>query len=148
MDVRLVLITVVAVFSTNTLFAQSRDVTPRGSTAEVKLSAAASDELRRLQAAGGFRVEQRRNDSVLNGVLIGAAAGVVSGLAVCRMMEPWDVCLEPAPLLRLGAVGAAIGAGVDALIRKRDVVELRGSQVLLAPVAGPGAKGLRVAVRF
>ena len=113
------------------------------------LASAAAEEGHRL-AAQTVRVERRRNDSVLNGALIGAAAGVASGLFVCRMMEPWEVCNDPGPLVRVGAVGAAIGIGVDALIRKREVVDLPAgsAQVYVAPVAGRGAKGLQVAVRF
>ena len=148
MGVRLVLVSLAAVLSTNTLFAQTRAMTPPPSTGTPTVSAAASDELRRLQAAGGVRRGQVRHDSVLNGALIGATAGVASGLAVCRLMEPWETCLEPAPLLRLGAVGAGIGIAVDALIRRRDGAGPRGSHVSIAPVAGRGSKGLQVGVRF
>ena len=96
------------------------------------------------------RVERRRNDSLLNGALIGAGTAVASGLLLCRTMEPWEVCNDPGPLVRLGAVGAAIGIGVDALIRKREVVDVSAgsAQVSVAPVARRGAKGLQLAVRF
>ena len=32
----------------------------------------------------------RQSDSLLNGALIGAGAGVASGLFFCSLMEPWE----------------------------------------------------------
>lgn len=95
-------------------------------------------------------VERRRNDSVLNGAIIGAAVAVGAALPFCRAMEPWDVCLQAGPLVRIGALGAAIGIGVDALIRKREVVHVPvgSAQISVAPVAARGAGGVRIDVRF
>ena len=150
MGVRVVLIAFVFLASSTALFAQPRDPASDSSIGTVTLSAAAADELRRLQTSGDVRVERRRNDSVLNGALIGAGVGVASGLLLCRAMEPWEVCNDPGPLVRIGAVGAGIGIAIDALIRKRETVDVtRGSaQVSVAPVGGRRAKGLQVAVRF
>lgn len=113
------------------------------------LASAAAGEARRL-AAQSATVERWRNDPVLNGALIGAAAGVAGGLLLCRTMEPWEVCNDPGPLLRYGAVGAGIGIGIDALIRKREVVPVRGgsAQLSVVPMAGRGAKGVQLGVRF
>jgi len=47
----------------------------------------------------------RESDSLLNGALIGAGAGIASELVLCRMMEPWDVCVAPGPMVTFGAVG-------------------------------------------
>jgi hypothetical protein len=120
--------------------AQSRNQAPGHSTPRATLASAARVELHRLGAQNAVRFE-RRNDSVLNGALIGAAAGVASGVLLCRATEPWDVCNDPGPLLRIGAVGAAIGIGVDALIRPRETVSV-------TPIASRRAKGLQVAFRF
>ena len=150
MGVRVILILLVSVLSSTALFAQTHDRPADNSTGATSLAAAASDELRRLTDSQVVRVERRRNDSLLNGALIGAGTAVASGLFLCRMMEPWEVCNDPGPLVRIGAVGAAIGIGVDALIRKREVVEVSAgpADVSVAPVARRGAKGLQVAVRF
>jgi hypothetical protein len=55
-------------------------------------------------------VAVRHSDSLLNGALIGAGVAVASGLLVCRTMEPWENCRDDVgPMLRIGAIGAAIG---------------------------------------
>ena len=61
----------------------------------------------------------RQHDSLWNGALIGAGAGVASGLFLCTRMEPWDNCRDDfGAMFKLGAIGAGIGMGIDALIRK------------------------------
>ena len=150
MGVRLVLITLVSVLSSSSLFAQAHDT----STAAVPgpVARAASHELRQLtlQTPNGVRTERRRNDSLLNGALIGAAAGVGTGIALCLAMEPWEICNNASTVVPFGALGAAIGLGVDALIRKREVnfVPIGSTQVAVAPVAARGGGGVRVNVRF
>jgi hypothetical protein len=97
------------------------------------------------------QVETRRSDSLWNGAVIGAAVGVTSGLLLCRTMEPWSNCRDDVgPMLRTGALGAAIGIGIDALMRKREVVSqpAPSREVYVAPVIGRGAGGVRLAVRF
>ncbi len=67
---------------------------------------------------GGIAV--RQSDSLLNGALIGAGAGVASVLFICRQMEPWRVCLDDVgTMAQFGALGAGIGMGIDALIARR-----------------------------
>jgi hypothetical protein len=64
------------------------------------------------------RSTTRRNDSLWNGALIGAASGVAGSLLLCRTMEPWEVCRDDVGAMATSAaIGAAIGIGVDALIR-------------------------------
>ena len=115
------------------------------------LVSAGREELRRLDAAG-VGPEKRRPDSLLNGALIGAAAGVTSGLLLCRATEPWENCLDDAgPMLGIGALGAAIGMGIDALIRERvpnAQPATAAARVRVAPVAGRRAGGLQIAVVF
>jgi hypothetical protein len=149
---RFVLITVFCASSMATMSAQSQEIAaPRPYPAvSGGFSAAIDQEVRRL-GAQGVRTETRRSDSLLNGALIGAAAGVASELLLCRAMEPWDVCNDVGPMLRFGAVGAAIGIGVDALIRQRvpDVSATTGpGRVRVAPIAGRGAGGVRVTLGF
>lgn len=82
----------------------------------------------------------RQSDSLLNGALIGAGAAVASGLVFCTLMEPWDNCRDDVgPMLKIGAIGAGIGMGIDALIRKN---------VYAAPIITGRAKGLQLSFRF
>src|SRR5688500_18686578 len=93
-------------------------------------------------------VAARQSDSLWNGALIGAGAGVASHLLVCRTMEPWQVCRNDfGPMLTFGALGAGIGMGIDALIRKTVYQSARGAtQIHAAPLVGRRAKGLRLSV--
>ena len=151
---RVVLATALITASAGTSSAQTHDFTTErvtlATTERASLAAAASNELRRLDRQQPVRIERRRNDSVLNGALIGAAAGVASGLLLCRAMEPWEVCNDPGPLVRTGALGAAIGIGVDLLIREKEVVYGRehAPQLQVAPIAGRRAKGVQVGFAF
>ena len=92
----------------------------------------------------------RQSDSLLNGALIGAGAGVASGLLFCRMMEPWENCRDDfGSMLKVGAIGAGIGMGIDALIRKKVYQSASGAaEVYAAPIVGRRAQGLRLSVRF
>jgi hypothetical protein len=95
-------------------------------------------------------VTVRESDSLLNGALIGASAGVASQLMICRAMEPWSVCLnDVGTMLKFGALGAGIGMGIDALIRKKIYQSESGStHIHAAPLIGRRAQGLRLAVSF
>ena len=108
--------------------------------------------MRRLRTADVVQVEARRSDSLWNGALIGAAAGVASGLLLCSMSEPWRNCRDDVgPMLRIGALGAGIGIGIDALIRKRQTIYTTGAgsaRVDVAPIVAPRARGMQVSLRF
>jgi len=91
----------------------------------------------------------RQSDSLVNGALIGAGVAVGSGLALCTMMEPWSNCRDDfGPMLKLGAIGAGIGIGIDALIRKKVYQSASGTVVHAAPMLGRRAQGLRLSVQF
>src|SRR5690348_2036484 len=45
-----------------------------------------------LPAEAGQAGQRRHFDSVLNGALIGAGAGVATGLFMCHLTEPWAIC--------------------------------------------------------
>ena len=110
------------------------------------------ENLRRLRTTDIRRVRVRHADSMLNGALIGAGAAVASGLFLCRLTEPWENCRDDVgPMLRIGAVGAGIGIGIDALIRgRRTAYEAAPAspRVYAAPIVGRGSAGLQVSVRF
>jgi len=116
------------------------------------VTATIGDAVRRVRTTDVLRVEARRSDSLWNGALIGAAAGVASGLLLCRMSEPWRNCRDDVgPMLRIGALGAGIGMGIDALIRKRETVysgDAASTHVYVAPIVAPRARGLQVSLRF
>jgi hypothetical protein len=91
----------------------------------------------------------RSSDSVINGALIGAGVAVASGLFVCTRMEPWRVCRDDfGPMLKLGAIGAGIGAGIDALLSRRLYENPNGTTLHAAPVISRDAKGVRLSVGF
>jgi hypothetical protein len=99
-----------------------------------------------------MRVRVRHFDSVINGALIGAGAGVASGLFLCRLTEPWEICRDDfGSMFRIGAIGAGVGTGIDALIRgRRTVYETTpGSTRLHAtPIIARHGGGLQVSISF
>ena len=106
---------------------------------------------RTIQTTDLVRVRARQSDSLLNGAFIGAAAGVASGLFLCRLTEPWDVCRgNVGPWLRIGALGAGIGIAVDALSRgRRTIYEAPvGATMPLTPIAADNLSGLQVSIGF
>ena len=114
--------------------------------------ATAGAEARRLRTADVLRVQARHSDSLLNGALIGAGVAVASGLLICRMTEPWENCRDDVgPMLKIGAIGAGVGIGIDALFRGRKTIydAAPGSTRLrAAPIVTRHAKGLQVAFSF
>jgi len=92
----------------------------------------------------------RQSDSLLDGALIGAGAGVASGLFFCTRMEPWDNCRDDyGAIFKFGAIGAGIGMGIDALIRKSVFKSASGAtEVHASPILSRRGKGLRLSVRF
>lgn len=100
----------------------------------------------------------RPHDGVGNGAGIGFVAGAMIGLLAVISAEcnpaGYMSCGAPggaayvAPLV-FGGVGAGIGAGVDALIRREGNLWRRGdARVAMAPALGRGVRALRVSVRW
>jgi hypothetical protein len=115
------------------------------------ITVVAGERSRRLSSVDVTRIRARHSDSVLDGALIGAAAGVASGLLMCSLTEPWEFCRgDEGSMLRIGALGAGIGIGVDLLIRGRKTIYQRpdsSGSVRIAPLMGRAA-GVQVAFRF
>lgn len=89
------------------------------------------------------------SDSLLNGAIIGGGAGVASGLLLCSLMEPWDICRDDyGSMLKTGAIGAGIGIAVDALIRKKVYRTASGVEVHTAAVIRRRETGVQLSVRF
>jgi hypothetical protein len=107
---------------------------------------------RRLPTIEVVRVRVRRSDPLMNGALIGAGAAVASGLFLCNLTEPWENCRDDAgPMFRIGAIGAGVGIGIDALIRgRRTIYEAarRSTQLHAAPIIAGHAAGLRISLSF
>jgi hypothetical protein len=85
-------------------------------------------------------------DSRWDGVLIGAGVGI--GLAI------WDYSIDPsepgnAAIFAIGTgLGAAIGAGIDALRARPGRTIYRSPRVAVSPMVGPVRHGLSMSVRF
>ena len=116
------------------------------------VTATAGEEIWRLDTTEVMRVRVRHSDPVINGALIGAGAAVASGLLLCRLTEPWENCRDDVgPMLRIGAIGAGVGAGIDALIRgRRTIYEAdRGpTRLHVAPIVARRAGGVQVSLSF
>jgi len=104
----------------------------------------------------------RPHDTLDNGALIGLVAGAVVGLLAVAAEENTDCdpgvffsCGDPTvgayfviPAI-FGGIGAGIGVGIDALVRREPTLFRRGdSRVMLEPSLGPGVRGVRLSVRW
>jgi hypothetical protein len=112
----------------------------------------AGGDTRRLRTADVMRVRVRDSDPVINGALIGAGTALASGLFLCRLTETWENCRDDVgPMFRIGAIGAGVGIGIDALIRgRRTIYEAApgSTRLHLAPIVSRHAGGLRISLDF
>jgi hypothetical protein len=100
----------------------------------------------RTMAAGDIStISQRRSDSLANGAGWGLGIGAVLGLAVGIALErsydeDADGALAVTGAITYGAIGAGMGAGIDALIKSPMVIFARprtsASRLSVAPLVG------------
>lgn len=116
------------------------------------VTATAGEDVRRFRTADVMRVRARHSDALINGALIGAGVAVASGLFLCSLTEPWENCRDDVgPMLRIGAIGAGIGLGIDALIRSRKTIyeaPRRSTSMRVVPYVARHGGGLQVSVSF
>ena len=141
-------IALLLLFSISTSTALSAQV-PAEATPKLERTPIPATSVLLTSASAQAQQTVRQSDWVLNGALIGAGVGVASGLFVCTRMEPWRNCRDDVGLmLRTGAIGAAIGAGVDALIRKRTSIFAGSTAMHASPIIALHAGGLQLSFRF
>ncbi len=98
------------------------------------------DEQRRFETARVVRIE-KRGDSLRNGALIGAAAGllngvVVMGLAECPSWRRSCAGIRVAGVMYAAAAYAAVGTAIDALVQGRTAIYARPAVRLTAVPKG------------
>jgi hypothetical protein len=102
-------------------------------------------------------ITHRRQDSLLNGALIGlgvgaATAAVGSAVWAANTVGETSAGSVAGVIAIYGGLGAAIGTGVDAMITKHYVIFDRqpgsGVTVNVAPQLGPGRAGARLSIGF
>jgi hypothetical protein len=127
-----------------------------------KLTLITSDRQQRDVPYGTILRIDRPHDGLGNGALIGLGTGAAVGLLAViseeSNCEPTEFfgCGDPigaayiaAPLV-IGGLGAAIGVGIDALIKKDPTLFRRSgaSRVTLAPTIARGVRGVTVSMRW
>jgi len=96
--------------------------------------------------------QRQRRDSLWNGAAIGAALGTIAGIASSYAITD---CMDCAgfnmPLtfgVLGGGVGAALGAGIDALHDIRPNHAEKGGRVAMSPLVTKARRGIVAVVRF
>jgi hypothetical protein len=128
----------------------------RGTLADASesgLSLRIAGATRRFDAADVSMVRVRKNDSLLNGALIGAAVngGLSSLMFLDNECHDDPVCYQAVAVYT--GIGAVVGLGIDALIHRTVVVytsQRRGTQhvVTVSPMIARGRTGVRLMVSF
>ena len=109
-------------------------------------------EIRRFEAAEIRSVHVRREDSLVNGTLLGAAVGGGSTSLLFLDNECRDdpVCYKA--VVVYAGLGALAGLVIDALIHGTTVVYSAASQsqrpLRVVPMSGGGRRGIGVMIRF
>ena len=121
-----------------------------------------NDRQRRDLPYGAILKIERPHDGLANGALIGFVSGAVVGLLAVVGEENAECepagffsCGDPTtgayvlfPAI-LGGIGAGVGVGIDALVRRDPTLFRRAdSRVMLSPSLGRGVRGLSVSVRW
>jgi hypothetical protein len=104
-----------------------------------------------------FKIRQWRPDSLKNGALIGAGAGLgfgaIGAAIFCGEFRSGCAAEAAAFLAFYGGIGAGIGVGIDALIPSKKTVYLGGKEISLnrikvKPLVSKSSKGVAVAFSF
>lgn len=112
-------------------------------------------ETREFSPADVLEIRQRRGDSLGNGAIIGliagAAFGSVGALIVCA--EEANCAAEATGIvLAYGALGAGVGVGVDALIRREQTIYRAparpAASIRISPIVTKDRKGIAVSWKF
>jgi hypothetical protein len=112
--------------------------------------------MRHLGEADVAEIRQRRPDSLKNGAIIGAVCATTWYVRMAAIMSGVDeggvqVGSAITGGVVIGTLGAAAGAGIDAMIAHKQVIYRKGSHtasVTLSPLVGRGRRGAAVTVRF
>jgi hypothetical protein len=127
------------------------------SLSSTALELVVSGSRRYFQEGDLQRIRQRRGDSLANGAVwgLGIGAGWGALIVVGLASEDHDTGGPGAVagfIGALGGLGAAVGVGIDALIRGRPVIYEKpppgAAVVWLSPLLGRGQKGVRLSLRF
>lgn len=103
------------------------------------------------------QIRQRRGDSLQNGAIIGAAAGAGYGLALLTLAASRNDGAGPIPvgvvtgMVVFTGIGAAAGAGIDALIARGQVIYRKPpgeNSFSVSPLSGRGRRGAAVTLNF
>jgi hypothetical protein len=136
-----------------------------GREAEGRIGMLSRDRLTVVTRAGSWElgeadvalIRQRRGDPLRNGAIIGAAAGAGYGLVLLAIMVGANDGGGPIPVGVLAGmvvftgVGAAAGAGIDALITSRQVIYRKSpgsNRFSVSPLVGIGRRGAAVTLKF
>jgi hypothetical protein len=111
---------------------------------------------RQFSADDVARITQRRDDSLRNGAIIGALAGTayfVTGAVLLSDSDGGGV-IVPAAIgwgVMFAGLGAAAGAGIDALVAGKQLIYHKRparNRVSVSPLFGQGRRGAAVTLRF
>ena len=115
---------------------------------EAVLAAGSYTSLGHTQASG---LRSGRRDSLLNGAVIGLAAGAAFGIAYVHVVRDSDLDAGDyaSSALIFGGLGAAAGLGIDALLDRDSSVVVRSPRrVALRSRVSRKTAGIRVIVRW
>lgn len=135
----------------------SSGATSKGSVAELTPSTLVlrlGTEQRRYTEADVTRIRQRRQDSLLNGALIGAGIGAaLAAMGNSKCSNDFSCTDSAGTFFALGiGIGVGAGVGVDAAIVREKVIFDRlgkpGVAMSLGPAIGGGRAGATLSLRF
>ena len=127
-----------------------------GTLSRDTLTLATAAGTRALGEADVAEIRQRRDDSPMNGAIVGAVAGTAYFVAMASLLsdsDGGDIIIGTAIVggAMFAGMGAAAGAGLDALIKSKQVIYRKRSgntSFNVSPFFGHARRGVLVAVKF